>query len=144
VTLADQKGFIMTEQVSDSQASVTTVVSRVVDFPVKTVWAVLLTEDGQTALLGEGASLGDKGDTWRATDGTWGVTRSFHPLEEIRFSWHKDDDSPKTWVDVTLEELSPTSTKITICHDHSTADFDVAKLTAQWKEALARIDRETL
>ena len=134
----------MTEQITDAQASVTTVISRVVDFPVKTVWAVLLSPDGQTALLGEGATLGDKGDTWRAKDGTWGVTRSFHPLEEIRFSWHKDDDAPKTWVEVTLASLGPTQTKIQISHDHSNADFDVVRMTARWKAALARIDHDTL
>ena len=134
----------MTELTPDAQASVTTVVARVVDFPVKQVWAVLLTEEGQAALLGEGAILGNKGDTWRATDGTWGVTRSFHPLEEIRFSWHKDDDSPKTWVEVTLEQQGPAQTKIQISHDHRNADFDVAKMTTRWKAALARIDHDTL
>ena len=134
----------MTEPITDAQASVTTVVSRVVEYPVKTVWAVLLSPEGQTALLGEGASLGDKGDTWKAADGTWGVTRSYHPLEEIRFSWHKDDDSPKTWVEVTLTALTSAQTKIQISHDHSNADFDVAKVTAHWKEALARIDHDAL
>ena len=134
----------MTEPVTDSQASVTTVVSRVVNLPVKKVWGGLLTIDGQAALLGEGATLGDKGDIWRATDGTWGVTRSFHPLEEIRFSWHKDDDSPKTWVEVTLTSLGPAETKIQISHDHSNADFDVAKMTAHWKAVLARIDSDAL
>ena len=134
----------MTEQVEDAQASVTTVVSRVVDYPVKQVWAVLLSPEGQTALLGEGASLGDKGDTWKAADGTWGVTRSYHPLEEIRFSWHKDEDSPKTWVELTLTPISPTQTKIQISHDHSNADFDVVRLTAHWKAALARIDHDAL
>jgi len=134
----------MTEQDGDAQASVTTVVSRVVDVPVKKVWAVLLSPEGQTALLGEGASLGDKGDTWKAADGTWGVTRSYHPLEEIRFSWHKDEDSPKTWVELTLTPQGPEQTKIQISHDHSNADFDVAKLTAHWKAALARIDHDAL
>ncbi|MDR2974875.1 MAG: SRPBCC domain-containing protein [Propionibacteriaceae bacterium] len=134
----------MTEPVADEQTSVTTVVSRVVDHPVKKVWGVLLTPEGQSALLGEGALLGDKGDTWKSVDGTWGVTRSYHPCEEIRFSWHKDDDSPKTWVDVTLTELSPTQTKITISHDHAGVDFDVVKLTAHWKAALSRIDHNAL
>ncbi len=134
----------MTEQIADEQASVTTVVSRVVDFPVKKVWAVLLTPDGQSALLGEGASLGDKGETWQAADGTWGVTRSYHPCEEIRFSWHKDEHSPKTWVDVTLTEISPTQTKIQISHDHSGVDFDVVKLTAHWKAALSRVAHDAL
>jgi len=132
----------MTDQGTDAPASVTTVVSRVVDYPVKKVWAVLLTPGGQAALLGEGASLGGKGDKWQALDGTWGVTRSYHPLEEIRFSWHQDEDSPKTWVELTLTELSPNRTKILISHDHATADFDVAKTTARWKAALERIDNQ--
>ncbi|MDR2895479.1 MAG: SRPBCC domain-containing protein [Propionibacteriaceae bacterium] len=134
----------MTEQTIDEQTSVTTVVSRVVDYPVKKVWGVLLTTDGQAALLGDGAILGDKGDTWRANDGTWGVTRSYHPFEQIRFSWHKDESAPKTWVDLTLSELSPTQTKIQISHDHAGVDFDVAKLTAHWKAALSRIDHDAL
>ncbi|MCL1907203.1 MAG: SRPBCC domain-containing protein [Propionibacteriaceae bacterium] len=133
----------MTEQ-TEPQASVTTVVSRVVDYPKKVVWGVLLSPDGQTALLGEGATLGDKGDTWRAVDGTWGVTRSYHPLESMRFSWHKDDDSPKTWVEVTLSAQGDNSTKIQISHDHSDTDFDVAKMTAHWKAALERIDADAL
>ncbi|MCL1923013.1 MAG: hypothetical protein FWG15_03990 [Propionibacteriaceae bacterium] len=133
----------MTEQ-NESQASVTTVVSRVVDYPVKTVWGVLLSPDGQTALLGEGATLGDKGDTWTADDGTWGVTRSYHPLESMRFSWHKDADSPKTWVEVTLTKLGSDSTKIQISHDHSDTDIDVEKMTTRWKAALKRIDADAL
>jgi hypothetical protein len=130
----------MTEQVDESPASVATVVSRVVDYSAKQVWAVLLSPAGQTALLGEGASLGDKGDTWKAADGTWGVTRTFHPLEEIRFSWHQDEQSPKTWVEVTLTALGPGRTKIQISHDHAGVDFDVVKMTARWKAALSRID----
>ncbi len=134
----------MTELITDAESSVTTVVSRVVEHPLKKVWGVLLTTEGQTALLGEGASLGDKGDTWKATDGTWGVTRSYHPLELIRFSWHKDEDSPKTWVEVTLTAMGSGQTKIQISHDHSNADFDVAKMTAHWKAALKRIDSNAL
>jgi len=134
----------MTELVTDAEASVTTVVSRVVEYPVKKVWAVLLSPEGQTALLGEGACLGDKGDTWKAADGTWGVTRSYHPLEEIRFSWHKDEQSPKTWVELTLSAVGTDKTKIQISHDHSNADFDVVKLTAHWKRALERIDKDAL
>ena len=128
----------------DSQPSVTTVVSRVVAHPVKKVWEVLLTPEGQAALLGEGASLGDKGETWQATDGTWGVTRSYHPMEEIRFSWHKDENAPKTWVEVTLLPQGAAETKVQITHDHSNADFDVVKLTEHWKAALRHLDEDAL
>ena len=129
----------MTEQVADSHASVTTVISRVVSYPVKQVWAELMTPEGQAALLGEGGMLGDKGDRWKADDGTWGVTRSYHPMEEIRFSWHKDDSSPKTWVEVMLIPGGAAETKIQITHEHANVDLDVAKLMQHWRNALARI-----
>ncbi|MDR0783072.1 MAG: hypothetical protein LBE83_04850, partial [Propionibacteriaceae bacterium] len=133
----------MTEQIPDPQAEVATVVSRVVTGGVKKVWAAILSPDGQTALLGEGATFGSKGDRWQAADGTWGVTRTFHPLEEIRFSWHKDDDAPKTWVEVTLEAVSSQETKVQIKHDHAGVDFDVPRMTARWKAALERIEHDT-
>jgi len=134
----------MTEQKTETHASVTTVISRVVASPIKRVWAALLSTPGQTALLGEGATLGSKGDTWKATDGTWGVTRSYHPMEQIRFSWHKDADAPKTWVEVTLSPLGENQTKIQISHDHGGVDFDVARMTERWKAALEHIDHDTL
>ena len=62
-------------------------VSRTVSFPVKRVWQVLVTDEGAEALLGPGSHFGDKGHTWSAVDGRTGVIRTFHPLEEIRFSW---------------------------------------------------------
>ena len=130
----------MLEQIPETEASVTTVVSRVVNDTVKSVWARLVSREGQTALLGQGATLGSKGDTWKAEDGTWGVTRTYHPLEEIRFSWHKDEDAPKTWVEVTLASITPTETKIQISHDHSNADFDVEKMTRRWKAALDALE----
>jgi len=129
----------MTEQIADSEASVTTVVARVVSSPIKQVWAELMTPHGQAALLGEGGMLGDKGDRWKAEDGTWGVTRSYHPMEEMRFSWHRDESAPKTWVEVTLTPLGDAETKIQITHEHANVDLDVAKLTQHWCNALQRI-----
>jgi len=129
----------MTEQVVDSHASVTTVISRVVSFPVKQVWAELMTPEGQAALLGQGGMLGDKGDRWKAENGTWGVTRSYHPMEEIRFSWHKDESAPKTWVEVMLVPQGDAETKIQITHEHAEADLDVTRLTQHWCNALQRI-----
>ena len=129
----------MTELNSDVQASATTVVSRVVNSSINNVWATLVSSKGQTALLGEGAYLGTKGDTWKATDGTWGVTRTFHPLEELRFSWHANLDAPKTWVKVILTVLSPDQTRIELSHDPAGADFDVTSMTAHWEAVLELI-----
>ena len=73
-------------------------VTRVVARPLDSVWEVLMKPHGAEALLGEGGQLGSKGEDWRAADGTYGVTRSFHPKEQIRFSWHASDGAPRTLV----------------------------------------------
>ena len=60
------------------------------------VWHVLTTNDGAAAFLGEGASLGSKGEHWRAADGSHGVWRSYHPMEQVRVSWHASEDAPRS------------------------------------------------
>src|SRR5690606_6524108 len=58
-------------------------IEKIVPKPLDKVWECLLTEAGIEALLGEGARLGTKGEPWHAADGTYGVTRSYHPLEQV-------------------------------------------------------------
>ncbi|MDR1214671.1 MAG: SRPBCC domain-containing protein [Propionibacteriaceae bacterium] len=134
----------MTELLVEENNQDTTQFSCVVSHPIKRVWAVLLSPPAQTALLGEGGMLGDKGDRWEASDGSWGITRSYHPLEEIRFSWHADADAPRTWVELRLETVDQDSTRLTISHDHSGVEVDQAALTAHWSEALYRIEAAIL
>lgn len=120
------------------------VVTRQVPHPVADVWKVLLTDEGTEALLGPGGRLGDKGHTWQADDGTHGVTRSFHPMEQVRFSWHRDADAPATLVDVELAPAGDDATKITVVHDHLGADADREWLTEHWTKALDRISGDAL
>lgn len=134
----------MTEQLTEPKVEDTTVVSRVVSHPLQTVWKVLLTTAGQSALLGEGGQLGDKGDRWEAADGSFGVTRTYHPSEQIRFSWHADSDAPKTLVDVRLQAVDPATTLIEITHDHTGAGLDPVDVQARWKAALERIAADAL
>ncbi|MDR1808105.1 MAG: SRPBCC domain-containing protein [Propionibacteriaceae bacterium] len=128
-----------TELLIEENTEDTTVVARVVSEPIKQVWAALLSPAGQAALLGPGAILGDKGDKWQAEDGSWGVTRSYHPMEEVRFSWRESEDAPRTWVDLKFEKLDDNSTRVEIVHDHSGVELDADKLTAHWKGALAAL-----
>jgi len=120
------------------------VVSRSVSHPLKSVWNVLMSDQGSEALLGPGARLGDKGHTWKAQDGTTGVCRSFHPLEQIRFSWHADADAPKTTVDLHLTAIDAGTTKLEIVHDHLPVDADRSVLQEHWEKALDRIDSDAL
>ena len=89
-------------------------VSRVLAHPVSSVWGALMAPHGAEALLGEGGELGGKGSSWHAADGTFGVTRSFHPQEQIRFSWHAGTDAPATLVDVHLRPAGDGNTELEI------------------------------
>jgi uncharacterized protein YndB with AHSA1/START domain len=131
--------MMTTELLIEENTQDATVVARVVSEPIKKVWAALLTPAGQAALLGDGATLGDKGDRWQANDGSCGVTRSYHPMEEVRFSWRASEDAPRTMVDLTFEKVDDNSTKVAIRHDHAGVELDVDKLAAHWKGALEHL-----
>ncbi|MFT4217214.1 MAG: SRPBCC domain-containing protein [Micropruina sp.] len=126
------------DPLEESQGT-TVVVQRSVSQPVKEVWRLLATPAGAEALLGEGGLLGDKGDSWRSADGTFGVVRSYHPLEQIRFSWHADSEAPKSLVDLHLLQQSEDSTVVEIRHEHIPGGWDVDAITQHWESALDRI-----
>ena len=111
------------------------IVSRSVSLPVKEIWRLLTSRAGSEALLGAGGVLGDKGDDWRAADGTYGVIRSYHPLEEVRFTWHAAAEAPRTVVDVQTQAV-PDGTKVEIRHEHVPAYFDKAALARRWEKFL--------
>ena len=124
-----------TELLTEENPADTITVSRVVSQPVKKVWSALLTPAGQTALLGEGAQLGDKGDSWQAADGSCGVTRSYHPLEQVRFSWRADEFALRTMVTLNLIPDGD-STTVQIIHTGLGADLDREQLTARWQNTV--------
>lgn len=113
-------------------------VSLAVEKPLATVWSGLMTTEGNEALLGAGGRLGSKSDDWRAEDGSYGVTRSFHPMEQIRFSWHADDESPRTLVDLRFSEVDG-STRLELTQDNLPPDADLTALTSRWDSALSRL-----
>lgn len=116
----------------------TVTITRLVSSPVKEVWKVLCTPEGGEALLGAGGVIGRKGEKWRAGDGTWGVIRSYHPLEQLRFSWHDGPDAPNTLVDLQLVAAGD-ATNIEIRHEHVPAQTDTAALVRRWETALDRV-----
>ena len=131
----------MTEQATETELKGTTV-TRVVSKPLKSVWAALMAPNGVEALLGPGGRIGDKGERWESGDGTFGVTRSFHPMEQIRFSWHKEEGAPRTLVDFHLTAQGDDETKLVIEHDFADADLDVDAMEQKWSEALERVEAE--
>ena len=111
------------------------VVSRSVSLPVKEIWRLLTSRAGSEALLGAGGELGDKGDTWHAADGTYGVVRSYHPLEEVRLTWHAAADAPSTIVEVRTQAAEGETT-VEVRHVNVPSYFDKAALARRWEKFL--------
>lgn len=125
------------EAVGESQDTAVTV-SRLVSKPLKSVWVTLMSPQGAEALLGPGGQITEKGHVWRSASGAHGVTRSFHPLEQIRFSWHQNEDDPASLVDLRLAADGDVTT-VSIVHDHLHEASDRQWLKAHWGEVLDRI-----
>jgi hypothetical protein len=60
--------------------------------------------------------------------------RSYHPLEQIRVSWHADEAGPASVVDLRLAAAGP-DTQLELTHNHPT-DHDA--LQRRWDAALDR------
>ena len=110
--------------------------ARTVRQPVGTVWQALISPQGTGIWLGEGAVLGGKGESYHCTDGSTGVVRSYHPLEQLRVSWHADDYAPATLIEVDLEPDGDATT-VRVHHDGITDAGQRAALESRWN---ARLD----
>lgn len=116
------------------------VVSKVIAKPIKDVWQVLMTDAGAEALLGVGGRLAEKGHPWRAEDGANGVIRSFHPLEQIRFTWRSSETDPKSsMVKLELSKAKVNDTMLELTHGNLASQADHDALAARWQAALDRI-----
>jgi uncharacterized protein YndB with AHSA1/START domain len=113
-------------------------VTRVAPLPIDEVWRVLTTSAGAEALLGAGAHLGGKGETWRSVDGSHGVVRSYHPMEQIRLSWHADEHGPATLVELNLAQDGE-GTRLGLRHEQVRGVALNESLQQRWEAALGRI-----
>ena len=103
---------------------------------LQATWKLLVTREGAEALLG-GRRTRDKGDSWHASDGK--RIRSYHPLEQIRFSWHAAEEAPKTIVEIDLAANGDAETTVEIRHEHIPNYFDANAITRRWEQALDKL-----
>lgn len=108
--------------------------------PVGHVWEVLVSDAGAAALLGEGAALGGKGEPYHCSDGTRGVVRSYHPLEQLRLSWHADEDAPPSLIEIDLIDRGA-GTTVELRHDHLQGPELADALQRRWLAGLDALDR---
>jgi uncharacterized protein YndB with AHSA1/START domain len=113
-------------------------VSRTVAEAVAHVWEVLVSPAGSQALLGNGAVLGTKGEPFHCADGASGFVRSFHPLEQLRVSWHETPDGPPSIIELDLR-ADGTRTVLELRHDRILDEDQHARLERRWSDALDRL-----
>jgi uncharacterized protein YndB with AHSA1/START domain len=116
----------------------TVTVSRAVSAPLTHVWEVLVSPAGSQALLGGGAVLGAKGEPYHCEDGAYGVVRSYHPLEQLRVSWHSTPDEPPTIVEVDLR-ADGDATVLDLSQTHLRDGLDLAALEERWSRGLSAV-----
>lgn len=112
------------------------VVSRTFPAPPLHVWEVLIGSTGAEALLGPGASLGRKGESWHSDDGAVGVVRSVHPMEQLRVSWRENPDAPATLVEIDLSAEGD-GARVDLLHSGFKGDLEADR--QRWTAALERI-----
>jgi uncharacterized protein YndB with AHSA1/START domain len=105
--------------------------------PVGAVWEVLVSPRGTATWLGEGAVLGDKGQSYHCADGTAGVVRSFHPLEQLRLSWHHDVDVEPSLIEVDLA-VDGAGTSVRLWHD-GLPEAERPAMRTHWEQRLAAL-----
>jgi uncharacterized protein YndB with AHSA1/START domain len=101
---------------------------------VGAVWQILVSPAGTAAWLGEGAVLGEKGQSFHCADGSAGVVRSFHPLEQLRLSWQPDLEHELSLVEM---DLTPDSfgTRLRLWHE-GLPEADRRRIRVQWQNRL--------
>ena len=103
--------------------------------PVGAVWQALISPQGTAIWLGDGAVLGGKGQSYHCTDGTTGVVRSYHPLEQLRVSWHATEDAPLSMVELELERHGD-GTQLRLRHDGLLDPDQSDALRHRWRQRL--------
>lgn len=127
----------MTEVQVEQSADAKSAVSRTIAAPPLHVWEVLVSPAGAEALLGHGASIGSKGQSWHNDNGAFGMVRSLHPVEQVRVSWHETPDAPRSVVAIDLA-ADGSGTRVDLAHDP--VNGDVAADEARWHDALGRFE----
>jgi uncharacterized protein YndB with AHSA1/START domain len=109
-------------------------VQLMVKASVSAVWRTLVSPRGTAVWLDEGAVLGDKGQSYHCADGSAGVVRSFHPLEQLRLSWHADAGSESTLIEI---DVTPEAdgTRVRLWHDGLPAHLR-PQMRERWQQRL--------
>ncbi len=117
-------------------------VRRVVPGNAGHVWQVLVSPLGTSVWLGHGAVIAGRGQTYFSDEGDAGVVRSFHPLEQLRLSWHSSAEDETSLVELDLTPVAG-GTRLRLWHEGLTPAMRLA-MQEKWEHRLDDFARTCL
>ncbi|GAB6897343.1 SRPBCC family protein [Kineosporia succinea] len=106
------------------------------------VWQALVSPTGTAVWLGHGAVLQGKGQTYVSDDGDAGVVQSFHPLEQLRLSWHSGVDLDTSLVELDLTPVAG-GTRLRLWHEGLPSQLR-PRMQSRWEHRLDDFAQECL
>jgi uncharacterized protein YndB with AHSA1/START domain len=128
-----------TDSASDTAIVPTIAVSREVTKHAGAVWQSITSPAGIAVWLGRGAVLSGVGELYRCDDGAFGMVRTYHPLQQLRLSWHPSQAAAASLIELDLTPLAD-GTRIRVWHE-GVDDAKLAGLRAQWQMRLNGLAR---
>ncbi|GLY17571.1 SRPBCC domain-containing protein [Kineosporia rhizophila] len=117
-------------------------VRRIVPGSAGHVWQVLLSPQGTAVWLGHGAVIAGPGQTYMSDEGDAGVVRSFHPLEQLRLSWHSSAEDETSLVELDLTPVAG-GTRLRLWHEGLPSALRSA-MQERWEQRLDDFARSCL
>ncbi|GLY33325.1 hypothetical protein Kisp02_66900 [Kineosporia sp. NBRC 101731] len=99
------------------------------------VWHILVSPVGTSVWLGHGAVLRGEGHSFMSDEGEAGMVRSYHPLEQLRLSWHSGDaDDEPSLVELDLTPVTG-GTRLRLWHEGLPAE-QRQRMQQEWEHRL--------
>jgi len=117
-------------------------VRKVVSGSASHVWQVLVSPQGAAVWLGHGAVIAGKGQPYLSDEGDAGVVQSFHPLEQLRLSWHSDLEQETSLVELDLTPVAG-GTRLRLWHEGLPAALRTS-MQERWEHRLDDFARACL
>ncbi|MBT0769246.1 SRPBCC domain-containing protein [Kineosporia sp. J2-2] len=106
------------------------------------VWQALVSPEGTQIWLGQGAVLLGSGQGYLNEEGDGGIVRSFHPLEQLRLTWHSGLDQDTSLVEIDLTPVAG-GTRLRLWHEGLQAALRQT-MQDQWEHRLDDFGRVCL
>ncbi|PIT97898.1 MAG: SRPBCC domain-containing protein [Candidatus Andersenbacteria bacterium CG10_big_fil_rev_8_21_14_0_10_54_11] len=132
--------------------------SRIIAAPIEKVWQVWTDPTEMTQWYAPETLTTPEAEVDLAVGGVYRIVMSgpderhvavgtftaVEPLRTLSFTWRWEEDKQNTQVTVTLEEIEPGTTKVTLRHEGFADEMGVQRHTHGWRSTLNKLERHLI